>query len=557
MIGKNWYNAERVRQPGSVVLNAWRAEHGPETLRNKPVQTSAHSQRQYAGAQVNRLTGDWAPLNTSGDAELVTSLRMLRARSRQVCRDNEHAKNALRIVANNIIGTGVGMQATVSTSTGKLRDPINTQIEAAFEAWKVADRCHTAGKLHFHDIERIAVMAVVRDGEVLIRKIKQPFGADNAVPFALEVIEADRLVDNYSQATAPGTGNAIRMGVEVDQWLRPVAYWLYPNHPGDYQFTTFSPAKYIRVPADEIIHLYVIDRWPQTRGEPWFHAALKRINNVGGYEEAEIVAARASAAIMGFRETPESDIPGDGIDDADDVQDGERVMDMSPGLILNLSPGEKFTGFNPTRPNAAMEPFLRHMLRAMAAGVGCSYSALTRDYSQANYSSERASQLEDRDLWRVMQLWFIRSFRARIHSDWLDASVLGGAVQISDYYSRRASYIAAVRFKPRGWSWIDPTKEVQAYKLAVRCGFMTVSDVIAATANGADPEDIFKARAAELDLMESLGLVFDTNPAAVNDKGQSQPTPPTDGEPGEAEGAESPADDSATKTKTETEKEPD
>lgn len=156
-----------------------------------------------------------------------------------------------------------------------------------------------------------------------------------------------------------------------------------------------------------------------------------------------------------------------------------------------------------------------------------------------------------------MQLWFIRSFRARIHSDWLDASVLGGAVQIPDYYSRRASYIAAVRFKPRGWSWIDPTKEVQAYKLAVRCGFMTVSDVIAATANGADPEDIFKARAAELDLMESLGLVFDTNPAAVNDKGQSQPTSPTDGEPGEAEGAESPADDSATETKTETEKEAD
>mgnify|MGYP000051739311 FL=1 len=522
----SWYNTDRVRQPGSVVLNAWRAKHGPEALRNAPVQTSARKARGYAGAQVNRLTGDWVPINTSGDAELVTSLRMLRARSRQVCRDNEHAKNALRIVANNVIGTGVGMQPTVSFGSGTLRANINEQIDAAFEAWKVADRCHTAGKLHLHDIERLCVMAVVRDGEVLIRKIRQPFGDGNKVALSLEVIEADRLIDNYAQATAPGTGNAIRMGVEVDKWMRPVAYWLYPNHPGDYQFSTFEASRYIRVPAEEIIHLYVIDRWPQTRGEPWFHAALRRINNIGGYEEAELVAARASAAIMGFRETPESDIPGDGVDDADGVEDGERVTDMSAGIIMDLAPGEKFTGFNPSRPNAAMEPFMRHMLRSFAAGVGCSYSALTRDYSQANYSSERASQLEDRDLWRVVQLWWIRSFRAPLHRELLDAFILAGEVSIPDYYTRRALYVAAVRFKPRGWSWIDPTKEVQAYKLAVRCGFMTVSDVIAATANGADPEDIFAARARELEIMEGLGLVFDTDPSQVTDKGEAQTVAP-------------------------------
>lgn len=542
-MNKPWYNVERVRQPGSVVLQAWREQHGPERLGRTPaaraaVQTSARPQRQYAGAQVGRLTADWTAINTSGDAELVTSLRLLRARSRQVCRDNEHAKNALRLVANNVIGSGVGMQATVSTSTGTLKDKVNTQIEEAFEAWKAAERCHTAGKLHFHDIERVAMMAVVRDGEVLIRKVKQPFGEDNDTPFALELIEADRLVDNYSQATAPGTGNAIRMGVEVDQWLRPVAYWLYPSHPGDYQFSTFQPSRYIRVPADEIIHLYIIDRWPQTRGEPWFHAALKRINNVGGYEEAEIVAARASAAIMGFRQTPEADIPGDGIDDADGIEGGERVTDMAPGIIMDLAPGETFTGFNPTRPNAAMDPFLRHMLRAIAAGIGCSYSAMTKDYSQANYSSERAAQLEDRALWRVIQGWFIRTFRARIHADWLDASILGGALEIPDYYTRRAKYRAAVRFKPRGWSWIDPTKEVLAYKLAVRCGFMTVSDVIGLTTDGQDPEEIFKARAGELELMKKLGLVFDTDPGTVTDKGQLQPTPPPEGaeESGEAEG---------------------
>lgn len=512
-----WYNEERVRQPGSVILNAWVAERTAARAAPKPARTST---RLYAGAEISRLTNEWSPINTSGDAELITSMRLLRARSRQVCRDNEHAKNALRIVAGNVINTGIGLQATIATAGGKLIDRINSQIEDSFETWKDAKICHVAGKLHFHDIERLAMMAIVRDGEVLIRKVKQAFGDGNKIGFALELIEADRLIDNYSQATAPGTGNAIRMGIEVDEWLRPVAYWLYPTHPGDYQFATFQPSRYIRVPANEIIHLYLIDRWPQTRGEPWFHAALKRLHNAGGYEEAEIVAARGSASIMGFITSPEAPEP-------EAVVAGQRLTDLSPGTIEHLYPGETFTGFSPNRPNAGIDPFMRHMLRAVAAGIGCSYSALTKDYSQANYSSERAAQLEDRTLWRILQGWFIRNFRAQIHREWIEAAVLSGALPLSDYYINRAKY-ESVRFKPPGWSWIDPTKEVEAYKTAVRCGFMTVGDVIGQTAAGADPEDIFKARRAELDLMADLDLVFDSDPAQVDSKGKGQVIEPAE-----------------------------
>ena len=502
----------------------------------------ATGKRLYAGAQVNRLTSEWVPINTSADAELISSMRLLRSRSRQVVRDNEHAKNAVRIVANNVINTGIGMQATVATAGGKLIDRANSEIEDAFEVWCMAKSCHTAGKLHFHDIERLAMKAIVTDGEVLIRKVKKAFGADNSIPYALEIIEADRLIDTYSSATAPGTGNAIRMGVEVDTWLRPVAYWLYPSHPGDFQWANFQPSRYVRVPAEEIIHLYLIDRWPQTRGEPWFHATLKRLNNAAGYEEAEIVAARASASVMGIITSPETPEP-------EAVEDGQRLTDLAPGTVHHLHPGETFTGFAPNRPNAGIDPFMRHMLRAVAAGIGCSYSALTKDYSQANYSSERAAQIDDRVLWRIIQGWFIRNFRAEIHKEWLEAAVLGGALKIPDFYTNRKKY-EAVRFKPPGWSWIDPTKEVNAYKLAVRCGFMTVSDVIGLTGNGADPEDIFKARRSELDLMADLDLVYDSDPAQTDEKGMAQklePAEEVEGAPADPNvvGAEPDADDTA------------
>jgi lambda family phage portal protein len=510
----SWYNEERVAVKGSVVLAKWNASR--QGMKERAAR--AESQRMYAAAQFNRLTSDWSALNTSADSEILTSLRLLRARSREMVRDNAHAKNAVRIVQNNVVGGGIGFQAQVVNARGKLINDVNDQIEQAWEKWCGRKTCHTAGLLGMPEILRLVMGQLVEAGEVLIRKVKKPFGGGK-IPFALEVIEADRLMDQWQTAQAPN-GNAIRMGVEIDEWGRPVAYWLHPTHPGDYQFRSFDPSKFLRVPAEEITHLYIIERWPQTRGVPWFHAVLRRLNDMKGYAEAEIVAARAAANIVGFIKAPEPLAP-------DGIEGGQRVIDAEPGTFKQLLPGEDFVGFNPSRPNAALEPFMRFMLREMAAGIGLSYESLSRDYSQSNYSSSRLALLDDRDLWRVLQGWLIRTFLVEIHAEWLDAAVLAGLVNVPDYYSNPEKYRCG-RWKPRGWSWVDPTREVNAYRMAVRAGFMTVSDVIAQTAGGADAEDVFKTRRQELDLMEEHGLVFDTNPGAVDDKGKAQTVDPAD-----------------------------
>ena len=69
----------------------------------------------------------------------------------------------------------------------------------------------------------------------------------------------------------------------------------------------------------------------------------------------------------------------------------------------------------------------------------------------------------------------------------------------------------ACLFKPRGWGWVDPTKEVEAFKEAVRAGFTTTSRVIAATADGADIEDIITERKREIELFEAAGINVDTD----------------------------------------------
>ena len=63
--------------------------------------------RMYEGARVSRLTSDWVTGGTSADAEIKGSLQRLRNRSRQLVRDNDYARQAIRAVRNNVIGTGI------------------------------------------------------------------------------------------------------------------------------------------------------------------------------------------------------------------------------------------------------------------------------------------------------------------------------------------------------------------------------------------------------------------------------------------------------------------
>lgn len=515
-----------------------------------PRKSVNHGQRMYAAAIPNRLNQGFPGYKGSADSELVTSLQNLRARSRQLVRDAAFAKNAKRIITNNVVGTGVRLQALVANSRGGLNERVNDDIEETWSEWCKADSCHTGGTLHFHDLERMAIGQVFEAGEVFIRLHRRSFGKSQ-VPLALEVIEAERIVDGYAQPGQISSKSAARMGIEVDEFCRPIAYWVRGLHPGDIRLNSQATDRAERVPASDILHLKIVDRWPQTRGEPWMHAVAAKLNDMNGYSEAEIIAARGAANYLGTIESPEA---ATSLGEAQ--PDGTTQMPTEPGTWLKMLPGEKAQFISPNRPNSALDPFMRFMLREIAAGTGVSYESLSRDYSQSNYSSTRLALLDDRDVWRALQQWFIRSFRTPLHEQWMVAAALGkafAAVSATDYFVDMDKFNAAI-FRPRGWSWIDPTKEVAAYKDAVKAGFTTTGDVIAATSGGQDLEDIMRTRQDELAYMQELGLYFDTSPEVyvpsetrgqmlLTDDGIEPAAAPPDAEgaPGEQPAANGPA----------------
>jgi lambda family phage portal protein len=346
---------------------------------------------------------------------------------------------------------------------------------------------------------------VVEAGEILVRLHMRAFGASK-VPLTLEVIEPERLADSVG-VTGPQPGNEIRMGVEVDRFQRPVAYWLRQRHAGDVN-QIGGTDMVERVPAEQILHLRLTTRWPQTRGEPWFHTAVRKLDDVDQYSQHEISAARASAAYFATIKTPESPNP---LLDAQD-ETGQGVMDIAPLTIQELNPGEELDFHTPNRPNTAFSEFMRAMLREIAAGVGTSYESLSRDYSQSNYSSSRLALLDDRDGYKALQQWWVRSFREPLYRIWMQQAVMARAIPAIpvDAYASDPERYLAVLWKLRGWSWVDPTKEVNAYKEAVKAGFTTITDVIAQTAGGMDIEDVISVRQRELQMLEEAGIDVDT-----------------------------------------------
>jgi len=457
--------------------------------------------RGYAGAMISRLTNDWLSSQASADAEIRTSLRKLRDRSREMVRNNPYAKQAKRTTQINVVGSGITLQSQVQqVRTRKPNEQANRLVEEKWSAWCRAKHCDVAGRHSFHMMEWLAVGALPESGEALFRIIRRPFGGSR-VPLALEMLEADVLDEEYQGPTL-AAGNEWRMGVEVDRWGRPVRYAFLTRHPGDYWFQAAPEreGKHMFLPADDVIHLFLPERPQQHRGVPWFHPVMADAHQLQGYEEAAVIRARAAASIMGFVTSPEGELDGDA------VEADRRISEFEPGMFRYLGPGEGVTVPDIGSPDQQFEMFVRNKVRRFASGFGCSYETLSRDFSDTNYSSSRLSLLEDREHWKVIQTYMIEHFHMRVFREWLDLAVLSGELPFEDYYLRPERYDTP-RWMARAWDWVDPLKEAKAYREMEQAGYMTKSQIVAKL--GGDFNDNLTQIAQEQQTAASLNVELD------------------------------------------------
>ena len=475
----------------------------------------------WSGGQLTRLTSDWVTVPLSADREIRYDIWRLRSRSRDVVRNNGFATRFLAILADNVLGHR-GIMLDVDFMAGaEPNETLNTAIESAWRGWGHAETCSADGKLSWLDTERLTLATLAQDGEVLIRFVR---GASNPYGLSLQLIDCDLLDQNMNQV-ASDTANEIRMGVERDIYGRPVAYHLWTFHPNDYDFAITRYGERKRIPADEILHLFLLRRPGQTRGVPWFAPVLFNTQMLRGYTEAEVVAARQAASAMGFL------IPGadsDVVGNLNAPNDQPLEIAAAPGEFPTLPRGYTVHDWNPEHPGKEFSVFVKAMLREIASGLGVSYNLLANDLESVNYSSMRAGALSDRDAWRALQYWLIEHLHRRVFAEFSKMARLTGALPAA---TRNADE-DAIHWAPRGWPWVDPLKDAEAQTLMMQNGMDSRTHALAE--DGREVEPVFKELAAEKQLAAKYDIEIE---AAVKTPRSPPPDTGEQGAPG-GDGAE-------------------
>lgn len=479
-------------------------------LRPRKFITGASRGGGYDMARVERLLDGWSTTNVSENSYLRTELLRIRTRSRNLARNDDYHKGFLRHCKTNVIGpSGFTLQMDVQNGDGSPDEEVNDAVEDAWKEFSKKENFTVSGLHTRVDAENLLLGTCVRDGEFLYRTVKGFPG--NAHRFAIQPINPDWL-DEEKNERLPN-GNIIKMGVETDEWGRRVNYWLRTYNPGD--IFAFDPSGHKTVPvaASEIKHCFLFDDFEQTRGVPWIHAGATRLKMLNGFEEAALEDARG-AACQNTYFTQTLDANGEYKGDAIDA-DGNIEEDMEPGQKRVLPLGIGVQHVDPTYPNVEFGQFVKSILRGICTGLGVSYNSLCNDLEGVNFSSIRAGLLSERDMWKLLQMWWIHQVEVDIFSAWLEMALLAGQVR----YRKTGQRIPATAFKQinkpqffgRRWDWVDPLKDVQAAKEAVNNGFNSRPTIVAEQ-SGRDLEDVYKLMKRDKELQKKYNLNFDPVP---------------------------------------------
>lgn len=469
--------------------------------------------RNYQGAEANRLTNHKRPKNQAADSELMGPFGAdaLRAWARALVRDNAYAWNVVDTIVSNIIGDGITAQSTYETAEGEDIEEVNDARDKAFSQWcEVAD---VNGELSFAEIQVLAQREMVEAGEVLIRliktKSKEDGGIARPVPLALELIEADRLSldrDTFATRLNRDNGNRIIRGIEMDDKGKPIAYWIYPEHPNSpYTIRNQAPE---RINASEILHLYRKDRVGQTRGVTWFAPIMSWLRDLGVYVDNEIQAS-AVASCFGVAIKTDSPAGNLGAPDGEDTTDdnGNSLEYLEPAMVVRLKPGESVESINPGRPNSASEPWINLMLRGICAGTGTNYEAIAKDFSKTSYSSSRTSKLEDRPRYKRGQNYIVQHLCQTVWDEFCNAAAraeLEHFPTATELLEDRRG-VVPVEWQLPEQEWVDPASEQTAAQDSIDNFMSTYQDEIGA--RGGSWRAKFYQAAKERRLRTRLGLL--------------------------------------------------
>lgn len=450
----------------------------------------------YRAARLGTRSDSLMPSRASAD-RAGDQRERIAAYTRDLIRNTPYAKRGQMVIANNVVGDGIlpkiELQGRISDEAkAALREAGMRMIEAHLDTTAI----DTAGLLNLYGLQRLAMNTIFDSGEVLIRRHRRR-GAGGVIDLQIEVLEPDFLDTGLWRST--DEGGQIRDGIEYDATGQRVAFWLFRDHPGDYASLRSLGTRSERVPTEDILHIFSLDRPGQSRGISWLSPVAEKLMSFDDYEDAQMMRQKIAACFTAFRRLGSSEV-------AEKVAlDGK----LEPGVIMDIGADDEMEFASPPEVGGYDE-FTRQILRSVAMGLGITYEALTGDLTGVNFSSARIGRLEmDRCIsswqWLMLIPMMMQPLGGWILDAWREEEPLLWQIP-EDRAQLKLAWVPPVRIL------VDPATEISAFNEAVRAGFESRQSVVRQF--GKDPERLAQEQEQDKAEADRLGLLFDSDPRA-------------------------------------------
>jgi lambda family phage portal protein len=394
--------------------------------------------------------------------------------------------------------------------------------------WLDASRMNTLTGL-----VRMAIGGFFLGGEVL-STMEWMSARNRPYRTAVQMVDPDRLSNPNDMSDT----EFLRRGVERNSYGAPEAYHFRMAHPTDYAMSN-KLYQWKRVPARKpwgrpmVIHIIEQMRPDQTRGVAEMVSVLKEMRMTKKFHDITLQNAVANAT---FAAAIESELPPDvafqsiGVGDNEspmnyadtmlqaiaEYQMGARNLNIDGVKIPHLYPNTKLKMMPAGSIGGVGEGFEQSLLRYVSAGLGLSYEQFSRDYTQTNYSSARASMNET---WKYMQSrkkTVADRFANIIYAAWLEEAINNKTITSmpanppSFYEGLNKDAYAKCTWIGASRGQVDEMKETQAAVLRIASGLSTLE--IECAGLGKDYREVLAQLIREKKLKDAAGLEFNSAP---------------------------------------------
>lgn len=470
----------------------------------------------YNAAQNTRLNADWRTSSVGPNHDLRFALETVRNRARDLANNDDYAKGYLRQMEANVVGPfGFTPRINPSIRDPKFRENAKKIREKFFE-WTDAKHCSVNGEDHFLDIQNLLIKYAARDGEFAVRIVRNKnmkFG------FALQVLQVELLDEQYNEVLS--NTRVVILGIEYDRRTYKKTAYYFRDIPVEDQVYGYTSAgtQRIRIPADEVIYGFHKEYENQSRGISWMVQTMSSMKMLSAYDEATLVNARMRAATGGFIEV-DKDAPGNVNEFGDsEYENGDYAVEIENGTWKMLPKGTKASFADNDFPSAQYDMFTTANLRRQSVGLGVAGSVHSGNYSDVNFSSERARQIAIRDNYMLVQEWMIRRFFHKVGQIFLTEAALTGQISIP---MQQQELYSQITWSGRRWAYVNPEQEEQANEKKWNMRTKSLTQIITESDGNLEPEEVFAQIADDIEMLKKYKLTVVTD---------NQPAPTTPAEP--------------------------